>query len=139
MSEVIYFLLTFIITYFISYIVVIRKEMKKQNKSKKKKKNKRKKENNKDKIPVEINYLIKRYNLDMDKINYTKLLYVSYLVASLDMAITMVTISQIKNIYLQIIVAFFVMIPLILVTFNSIGNYYIKRGMIKNEHERNRK
>ena len=152
MKELIYFVATFFITFSLSYFTVIRKVTKKEKKKKKKRnkkikfkkrKNKKLKNNNldkdDDKLPVEVMYLVNKYHLDLEKINYKKLLYTVSIVASIDMAIVMVVISPIKNIYLQILVGFFVIIPLILVTYNSIANYYIKRGMIKNEHERNRK
>ena len=146
MKELIYFIVTFVVTFSLSYFTVIRKATKKDKKVKKGKKlklNKIKKKKSKNEddnnIPVEILYLVNKYHLDLEKINYKKLLYIVSIVASIDMAIAMVVISPIKNIYLQILVGFFVIIPLILVTYNSIANYYIKRGLIKNEHERNRK
>ena len=148
MKELMYFIITFLVTFSLSYFTVIRKVTKKEKKNKKgkiiklkksKKKNDSKKSDDDDKIPVEILYLVNKYHLDLEKINYKKLLYTVSIVASIDMAIAMVVISPIKNIYLQILVGFLVIIPLILVTYNSIANYYIKRGLIKNEHETNRK
>ena len=148
MKELIYFIVTFVVTFSLSYFTVIRKVTKKEKKNKKskiiklkksKKKNDSQKSDDDNKIPVEIMYLVNKYHLDLERINYKKLLYTVSIVASIDMAIAMVVISPIKNIYLQILVGFLVIIPLILVTYNSIANYYIKRGMIKNEHERNRK
>ena len=148
MKELIYFIVTFVVTFSLSYFTVIRKVTKKEKKNKKskiiklkksKKKNDSQKSDDDNKIPVEIMYLVNKYHLDLERINYKKLLYTVSIVASIDMAIAMVVISPIKNIYLQILVGFLVIIPLILVTYNSIANYYIKRGLIKNEHERNRK
>lgn len=145
MKELIYFLITFIVTFSLSYFTVIRKATKKDKKVKKgkkiklSKKKKAKTNKNENNIPVEILYLVNKYHLDLERINYKKLLYTVSIVASIDMAIAMVVISPIKNVYLQILVGFLVIIPLILVTYNSVANYYIKRGLIKNEHETNRK
>lgn len=133
MKLIIYFIVTFVISFLISYITVIRKLTRT-------KKNKKRKKLRKDaKLPVEVIYLIKRYKLDLERINIKKLLYLVYLVASIDIGVIIVVISPIKNIFLQILVGFIVSIPLILVTYNSIGNYYIKKGLTKNGNENSRK
>ena len=92
MKELIYFIVTFLVTFSLSYFTVIRKATKKDSKNKKGKiiklekiisKIKKDKEKikvkdiledkntgNENKIPVEIMYLINKYHLDLEKINY---------------------------------------------------------------------
>ena len=127
MEYVIYFILTFIITYIISYFLMIRK-------SKTKDRN-----NDTGKIPIEVQYLIKRYNIDLKNINYYKFVRNICLVGSLDMSIVLCIVIKIKGLLLQLFIAFLVLIPLILISYRILGRIYVKKGKIENEHKRNRK
>ena len=42
---------------------------------------------NREKLPVEIKYIIKKYKIDLDKINYNQLLQVMAIVSSFDIAL----------------------------------------------------
>ena len=55
------------------------------------------------------------------------------------MAITVLIIFNIENILLQLLVAFVVMIPLILIGYKIVGEYYKKKGMIKDGNKKDRK
>ena len=115
MEYLIYFILTFVFCYIVSYFMLVRKRDKYDKK----------------KVPVEVQYMIKRYRLDMKNINYRKFLKSISLVGSLDMAIAVIVIYNISNIFLQLILGFIVLIPLILVSFKLLANYYIKKGFGK--------
>lgn len=125
MEYLIYFILTFLIVYLISYLILLRKKDKYDE----------------DKIPVEVAYMIKKYNLDMKNINYKKFLNNVIWIGSIDMAIAVIVIYYIENIFLQLLVGFIVLIPLILISFKLLAKYYIKKGFVKNERKntRNRK
>lgn len=123
MEYVIYFILTFLFVYMISYFFVVRKAGKKTQK----------------KIPVEVEYLIKKYNIDLKKVDYRSFINTISITGSIIMALTVLIIFNIENILLQLLVAFVVMIPLILIGFKLVGEFYKKKGLMKDENKRNRK
>ena len=88
---------------------------------------------------TEINYLEKKYKLDMKKVNYKRLRHVVALTSSFDIALTVSIIMLFKSFALEIIVGFISLIILILVSYHIIYLIYKKKGMIKNESKRNRK
>ncbi len=98
----------------------------------------RKKKLDKNKIPVELMFLIKKYHLDMDKINYRSIMNKIALVSAFDIAFIAVFVMRfIKNIYLSILIGGVLFIPLILITYSFIGIYYKKKGLIKNGNQKN--
>ena len=116
MEEFILFIMCFSVIYIIYQIFVVRKA----------KKNKKKK-------PTEVNYLIYKYHIDIDKLNYKRLLKCISFVSSFDISI-LVTISFIFNSFIyKILVIFLLMIPLILCSYHIIGIYYTRKGLIKSE------
>lgn len=125
MEYIIYFILTFIFCYIVSYFLLVKKRDKYDKK----------------KVPVEVQYMVNRYKLDMKNINYRKFLKSISLVGSLDMALAVIIIYNVNNIILQLLIGFIVLIPLILISFKLLANYYIKKGFGKDERkfERNRK
>lgn len=138
MKQVILFLLTFIFVFLFYQIFIIRKaKIKKEKKSKKKiikkKKNNKGKEDILPKKPMEIKLLEAKYKLDLDKINYNRLLLVVSLVSSLDISILVTLVLIIDNYLLQILLALVLAFPLILLSYSFIGKYYVKKGLIKNE------
>jgi len=143
MEVLIIFIATFIITYLLSYFTMIRKALKKPKEKKERKffksKKRKIKKNETGKVPVEVDYLVSIYKIDIKKINYKRFLHLISLVASFDMALSVVIINPIKNIYLQILVGFFVLLPLIYLSYRLVGIYYKKKGMTNNDNERNRK
>ena len=138
MKQVILFLLTFIFVFLFYQIFIIRKaKIKKEKKSKKKlfkkNKNNKGKEDILPKKPMEIKLLESKYKLDLDKINYNRLLLVVSLVSSLDISILVTLVLIIDNYLLQILLALVLAFPLILLSYSFIGKYYVKKGLIKNE------
>lgn len=125
MEYIIYFLLTFVIMYVISYFLIVRKKDKYDEK----------------KIPVEVQYMIKKYKLDMKLIDYKRFLKAIAWIGSLDMSIAVIIIFNIENIFLQLLLGFIILIPLILISFHILAKYYKKKGCVKNERKntRNRK
>ena len=88
---------------------------------------------NKQKVPIELLYLIKKYKLDIDKIKYTSIMNKIAIVSAFDIAfIATFVMKYIKNIYLAIIIGGVLFIPLIMITYTFIGNYYKNKGLIKN-------
>lgn len=121
LSNLLWFLGTFIIVYlFYFFFQIFRKEY------------------NKDKVPVELVFLIKKYRLDISKIKYQKIMNLIALTSAFDIAFTSTFVfAFIKNIYIAILVGMIMLIPLILITFNFIGNFYVKKGCCVNGNKKN--
>lgn len=88
---------------------------------------------------AEVSYLVNVYRLDINKVNYKKLLHVIAFTSSLDIAIVVTIIANIKSFMLELIIGFISMIIIILISYHIVYLIYKKKGMIKNESKRNRK
>lgn len=132
MEQIILFVITFLIVYVIYYFVTIRKELKKEKrKSHPEKNQKSKRKKNKidhEAIPVEVEYLRLRYQIDFKEISYRKLLYTIAFVSALDMSIVVTLISFIPGFIWQMLVGFVLLLPMIAISFHFIGKYYQKKG-----------
>ena len=82
---------------------------------------------------MEVNYLIKKYNIDINKLDYKNLLMTISLVSSLDISIIVTVALLFDNYLLQVIFIFLLVIPVIMISYSFIGKYYKKRGAIKDE------
>lgn len=92
-----------------------------------------KRKTKKNKKPMEVEFLIKKYKIDLKKINYKKLLNNIALVSALDITLVVSIIAILNSFLLSIIFGVILPIPLILISYNLIGKYYQKEGMIKDE------
>ena len=93
---------------------------------------------NVDKIQVELRFLIKKYHLDMSKINYRSIMNMIGLASSFVISFTATFIFKyIKNELLMILIGGLMIIPLIFITFNFIGLYYKKKGCVTNGNKKN--
>lgn len=117
MEGLIIFIISYIIVYLLYFFIVILRNKKFVS----------------SKAPIEVHYLIKKYNLDIEKIKYKKLLYVIGLVMSLNISISITVVSFIKNVILQMLLGLLVLIPLSIIVFNLFGIYFKKKGLIKND------
>ena len=121
-SDLIWFLGTFLVVYLFYFFFQILRH----------------KKINKKKVPVELLYLIKKYNLDIDKIKYTSIMQKIALISAFDIAFIATFVMRfINNIYLAIILGGVLFIPLIMITYGFIGRYYKKKGLIKNGNKKN--
>ena len=125
MEQVFYFIICYILTFLLYLIFVI---LPRFRYLKKKKNNKVKKER---KEPVEVRYLVTRYRLNLDKVDYKKLLMIISLVSSLDISIAVSVSLLVDAYFLQLAVAFLLLVPLIFISYHFIYKYYLKKGMIK--------
>lgn len=119
MQELILFIMSFIFI-FILYELFIVSRAKKNYKNKKN-----------DKLPIEVNYLVSKYKLDLKKVKYEQLLQVVALVSSLDISIIVSLTLLFDSFILQIVVILVLVIPVILVSYYFVGVFYKKKGMIK--------
>ena len=84
------------------------------------------------KLKVEEAYLISKYNLDMNKINYKKYLHLIAISNSLIFSITLQIVTILNGMLWQILLSIVVITPLILLVYTLIGKYYKNKGYIKN-------
>lgn len=60
------------------------------------------------------------------------------LVSAFDIAfISTFVFAFIKNIYIAVLVGMIMFIPLIFITFNFIGKFYVKKGLVRNGNKKN--
>ena len=117
MEQIILFIMTYIVVFFIYQVFIVSKAKRRNSK----------------KRPMEVNYLIKKYNIDINKLNYKNLLMTISLVSSLDISIIVTVALLFDNYLLQVIFIFLLVIPVIMISYSFIGKYYKKRGAIKDE------
>ena len=127
MERLVYELILFVISYLVVFLLY-RFIIVKRAKSKKRAKE-----------PFEVTYLVSKYKLDLNKVNYNRLLTIISLVSSFDIALVVSIIVLFKSFILEIIVGFISTLVIILGSYHLVYLVYKKKGMIKNESKRNRK
>lgn len=127
MKEIILFLMTYVFIFIVYQVLIIRKT--KEKKVKKGRKPKKKKNTK----PMEVSILESKYKIDLDKVDYNKLLLLISLVSSLDITIIITVVLIFDNYFLKVLVGFILTFPIILVSYGLIGRYYKKKGMTKDD------
>lgn len=93
-------------------------------------------------LPAEVKYFIKRYNVDLDKVNLRGVLKLTGLVLGIDIAIlTLLLILIFKDkVVIELLIASVLIIPLYLISLKFVGRYFEKKGLVKNDrNKKNRK
>ena len=116
LDELILFILTFLLIFIIYELFLVRKA----------KKDKRRKKT------VEVNYLIGKYNLDINKLNYRRLLNIISVVSAFDISLVVTIVSLFNNFLFQLLVGFVLIMLLIIVSYDIVGRIYKKKGCCKN-------
>lgn len=91
-----------------------------------------KKKKKKEKELVEIKYLISKYGLDMEKVNYNQLLQIVALASSFDISLIVTIDFVLTSWLLQILCSLLLVLPIFIITYYFIFRFYKKKGMIKN-------
>ena len=128
MKEIILFIACFILV-FICYQVFFILPMKKYRKNKKNGKKKKIKEK---KELAEIRFLVTKYKLDLDKVNYNKLLLVVSLVSSVDITLIVTIITLFDSYLVSFLLAAVLVLPIVMISYWLVYKFYEKKGMIKN-------
>lgn len=128
MKEIILFIACFILV-FICYQVFFILPMKKYRKNKKNDKKKKIKEK---KELAEIRFLVTKYKLDLDKVNYNKLLLVVSLVSSFDITLIVTIITLFDSYLVSFLLACVLVLPIVMISYWLVYKFYEKKGMIKN-------
>ena len=116
LDELILFIMTFLLVVIIYELFLVRKA----------KKDKRRKK------PIEVNYLIGKYNLDINKLNYRRLLNIISVVSAFDISLVVTIVSLFNNFLFQLLVGFVLIMLLIIVSYDIVGRIYKKKGCYKN-------
>lgn len=125
-SDIIIFVIVFLLVFVIYNFAVINKEKKRLEKMKKK--NQRVDEAA---YPAEVMYLVKRYQLDLKKVNYFSLLREISLVCSFDLSLIAYLATQVNGTIWQILIAALLCIPVIYISFMLYGKRLQKKGLTK--------
>lgn len=127
MKQVILFLMTYVFVFLVYQILIIRKT--KEKKVRKWRKPKKKKNTK----PVEVSILESKYKIDLDKVNYKRLLLLISLVSSFDITIIITVVLIFDSYILKILIGFLLTFPIIFVSYELMGRYYQKKGMTKDD------
>ncbi len=82
---------------------------------------------NREKLPVEIKYIVKKYKIDLDKINYNQLLQVMALVSAFDISLIAFVMSLIPNFFMELLIGLIMFVPVIFISYSFIGKRYRKK------------
>ena len=122
-------IITIIIVYLVYYFVSVARYDKDGHL-----KNKTKGITDYDGLPSEVKYFIKKYNVDLDKINLRGLLKLTGFILGIDIAIVSIIVVLIfkNNVVLELLIASICIIPLYLISLKFLGKYFKKKGLVKN-------
>ena len=83
-------------------------------------------------LPAEVKYFIRKYNVNLDKVNLRGVLKIVGLVLGVDIAIvTVVSVLLFKKLTYQMILAIVLIIPMYLISLKFLAKAFKKRGLIK--------
>lgn len=84
-------------------------------------------------LPNEVKYFIKKYNVDLDKVNKRGLLKMTGYILGIDIAIIcLIAFNTLNNIIIITIVSILLIIPVYLLSLKILAKQFKKRGLIKN-------
>ena len=91
----------------------------------------RKKIKNKEKNVAEVNFLIKKYNLDIRKIKYKNLLFTISIINSTIIALAFTAVFYVENYLISLLIGFILLIILTYSLYEIVGRHYEKKGSKK--------
>ena len=100
---------------------------------------------NPNKVPTEVTLLIKKYKIDMKKINYYYLMKSIGRINALGIGLIVFVITFFDRLNIQLLVALLLCIPVILISYGMFGRYLVKQGLTvdsknkKKERDKKRK
>ena len=125
-SDIIIFVIIFLLVFVIYNFAVINKEKKRLEKIKKKGRRL-----DEAAYTSKVMYLVKRYQLDLKKVNYFSLLREISLVCSFDLSLIAYLATQVNGTIWQILIAALLCIPVIYISFMLYGKRLQKKGLTK--------
>ena len=117
MNAIFEYIIVFIIVFIFNYFLFIKNKQK----------------YNKNKIPVELFYLKRLYNISYKKINYKQFVWVYSLINTFIITTTYIIIVKLVNgVLLQIIIGIVLLVLLIIICYGLLGRYYKQKEDDKN-------
>lgn len=114
MEYIVEFLVNFIVIFILIYVFYYFCSVRKARKNGKK-------------VPVEVQYLLIKYQINLKKIKYKKFVNSVALLGSFDIALVGSIVMYFNNIFFQLLIGFALFIPIILISFKLVGKYYQKK------------
>lgn len=111
---VVYFIVSFLIVY-LFYLITVVLQKKKMEKFK---------------TSNQIMFFVKRYKLDINKINMTKFTNLLGLSNAFIVSTAFMTTFLVDNFILQLLAGFLVLLPLMIIIYSLIGKYYVRKGCV---------
>ncbi len=91
-----------------------------------------KKNLNKGKFPTEVSYLLKRFDLDLKKTKFNKILWITSIINSFIIAFTSVICINIDKYIVSVLIGFVVLMVLIYSLYEIVGRILKKKEVNKN-------
>ena len=79
------------------------------------------------KKPIEVRFLINKYGIDINKIDYNQLLQVIALLSSFDIALIAAIMAMFDNIVTAILAGLVIVLPITYFSFDYVGKRYRKK------------
>ena len=106
------YIIVFVVVFIINYFLFVRKN----------------KKYNKNKLPIELLYIVKLYDLDIKRINYKKFVWIYSIINTFIISTVYIIISYLlNNLLLQIIVGVVLLILFIIICYGLLARYYMKK------------
>lgn len=106
------FLLVFLIVYFGTYLFSFKKI----------------KKFNRNKMPINIKYLVIRYNIDVVRLGYKRVFKALILCDSFIIATIYIITKVVDNVYIRLLIAFILIFPLFVGVYHFVAMYYKKES-----------
>lgn len=91
----------------------------------------KRKKNKKLKMPSEVEYFVTKYKIDLKKVNYRYFLQLMGLVVAFDLSIVLAIMDFISTLWIKCVVGFISMLIVVFLSFRLLGNYFRKKGLVK--------
>lgn len=80
---------------------------------------------------TEVMFLVSKFKLDLNKVNYIKLLHVFAFINAFIISFSVSVVSNIENLILMMVVGFISVFGLIILMYSLLGYIYKMKGMTK--------
>lgn len=81
------------------------------------------------KVPTEVTLLIKKYHIDMKKVNYYYLMKSIGRINAIGIGLIVFVITFFNRMNIQLLVGLLLCIPVILISYSLFGNYLVNQGL----------
>ena len=126
MTYLIEFIILFVVIFLLDYLLINRKYLNRING-----KSKRKRKKNTNEL-TELSYLVKKFNLDRNKLPLNKLMIIIAIINAFIISLTGEVVLLIDvNIIIQLLIGFILLLALIYSLYELLGRHLVKKGFEK--------